>query len=340
MTSVKQHLISLSIEQPVIQQYPEQSVAAYRRHLSSSEQLVTPYEKVRAGFVALALERNRRATPFVDQARVLKASASKVSRPTQLLNLPDIRTALLAAAGISDKAAGHMKEQDKTEAIQVLIGEFLEPAGADFVEELVYRFLLTRGDTLGGSMRNVGGGLAARKFTRALLAILTLAGIPYHWFHNSAKTWIPMTENDAGIELNLRGLSWSSRGQDRTLFYNMNVPLFKKNVDVCLLNCSNREFSSITKNPPSYIALGELKGGIDPAGADEHWKTANSALGRIRTAFSAQGLSPHTFFLGVAIAKNMADEIWSQLEDGTLTNAANATNEVQTDSLCQWLCNL
>ena len=31
--------------------------------------------------------------------------------------------------------------------------------------------------------------------------------------------------------------------------------------------------------------FGELKGGIDPAGADEHWKTGNSALVRIRKAF-------------------------------------------------------
>ena len=81
-----------------------------------------------------------------------------------------------------------MNESDKTEAIQGLIKGFLEPVGSDFVEELVYQFLLTRGDTLGGSMRNVGGALATRKFTRTLLAILTLAGIPYHWFHSSAKT--------------------------------------------------------------------------------------------------------------------------------------------------------
>ncbi len=26
------------------------------------------------------------------------------------------------------------------------------------------------------------------------------------------------------------------------------------------------------------LMLGELKGGIDPAGADEHWKTANTVL--------------------------------------------------------------
>ena len=63
-------------------------------------------------------------------------------------------------------------------------------------------------------MRNVGGALATRKFTRTLLAILTLAGIPYHWFHSSAKTWIQMTEDDAGIELNFRGLSWSTGGQN------------------------------------------------------------------------------------------------------------------------------
>ena len=63
---------------------------------------------------------------------------------------------LITASGLSDKAVVHLTDQDKTEAIQGLIENFLEPAGAKFVEELVYRFLLTRGDALGGSMRNVG----------------------------------------------------------------------------------------------------------------------------------------------------------------------------------------
>jgi len=59
----------------------------------------------------------------------------------------------------------------------------------------------------------------------------------------------------------------------------------------------------------SYIAMGELKGGIDPAGADEHWKTARAALDRIRKAFSKVEVSPHNFFVGAAIAKRMAQEI-------------------------------
>lgn len=45
-----------------------------------------------------------------------------------------------------------------------------------------------------------------------------------------------------------------------------------------------------------FLALGELKGGIDPAGADEHWKTARTAIMRISDAFKREGVSPKTFF--------------------------------------------
>jgi type II restriction enzyme len=314
---------------------------SYLNHLTNNIDLVTPYEKTRAGFVALAIERNRRATPFIDQARVLKTIANQALTPSDLINIVEIQPALLAAAGVSDKAAGHLLNQDKIEAIQGLIKEFLEPAGSDFVEELIYRFLLTRGDTLGGSMRNVGGVLAQRKLTRAIIATLSLAGISYHWLHSTAKTWIPMTAQDAGIELNLRGLSWSSGGKDRTILYNLTVPLVRSNIDVCVFNCDYQQISPATyKIPNLYIALGEIKGGIDPAGADEHWKTARTALHRIWTAFSQVGLSPHTFFIGAAIEKRMAEEIWNSLENGTLSNAANLTNDTQVDSLCHWLINL
>lgn len=113
----------------------------YLQHLTSSNDLVTPYEAVRAGFVALALEKNRRATPFVAQARALKVSAAKAKTPAELVHIEEIQQALLTAAGVSDKAARHLQPQDKAEAVQGLIQNFLEPAGTNFVEELVYRFL-------------------------------------------------------------------------------------------------------------------------------------------------------------------------------------------------------
>ena len=162
----------------------------YRRHLKSSSDLVTTYEETRAGFVALALERSRRATPMVEEARALQARASQATSPASLLRIKGISIALLTAAGVSGKAAGHMLPEDKTDAIKGLIKNFLEPAGDDFVEELVFRFLLTRGDTLGGSMRNLGGALAQRKFTRSLIAALTVDGVPYLWLHSSSGKWI------------------------------------------------------------------------------------------------------------------------------------------------------
>jgi hypothetical protein len=316
-------------------------VKPYLQHLTSSDDLVTPYEAVRAGFVTLALEKNRRATPFVAQARALKASASKVNTPAELVNIAEIQSALLTAAGVSDKAAGHLQSQDKLEAIKGLIKNFLEPAGANFVEELVFRFLLTRGDTLGGSMRNIGGVLAQRKLTRALISTLVVAGKSYQWLHSATNTWAQMSNDDADIELHLRGLSWQKDEQSRTLIYNLTIPMVRNNVDLCLFDCSPNLLSpSIYNSPERYIALGELKGGIDPAGADEHWKTARTALNRIQEAFSHFGLKPHTFFIGAAIEKKMASEIWSQLEVGILENAANLTDDNQIASVSGWLCSL
>lgn len=315
----------------------------YLQHLSSADDLVTTYEATRSGFIALALEKNRRATPFVAQARALRLAASTAKTPAQLLSIEGIQSSLLTAAGVSDKAREHLQPQDRVEAIEGLITNFLDPAGADFVEELVFRFLLTRGDTLGGSMRNVGGVLAQRKLSRAIISTLRIAGKPYQWLHSATKTWAQMNEDDSDIELYLRGLNWMKGKKQRTLIYNLTVPLVKNNIDLCLLNCSPVELvanPSLFSLPESYLALGELKGGIDPAGADEHWKTARTALIRIQEAFAKYGFKPHTFFVGAAIEKKMASEIWGQLETGLLENVANLTDDNQVTSVARWFCNL
>jgi len=313
----------------------------YLQHLKSGKSLETTYEAVRAGFVALALEKNRRATPFVAQARALKIAASKARSPRDLLNIPDIQPALLTAAGVSDKATNHLQDSDKREAVDGLIKNFLEPAGINFVEELVFRFLLTRGDTLGGSMRNIGGFMAQKKLTRAIIAYLKLAGYQCQWLHGETNTWAELPEDDADVELSLRGLCWDTGKGPRTLLYNVTVPLFRNNVDLSLFNCSAEDLTcEVIKTSSAYIALGELKGGIDPAGADEHWKTARTALNRIHEAFSKRKLKPHTFFIGAAIETKMAAEIWQMLKRGSLENAANLTDEDQLTSVSEWLCTL
>jgi hypothetical protein len=51
-------------------------MCSYRNHIQSSDDLVTTYEATRAGFVALALEKNRRATPYVAEAKALQEAAA------------------------------------------------------------------------------------------------------------------------------------------------------------------------------------------------------------------------------------------------------------------------
>ncbi len=283
----------------------------YLFHLKSAADLETTNEGVRAGFAALALEKNRRATPYVEQARALKCAASQAKHPVELLEIPAIQSALVPVSGVN------------------------------FIEELVFRFLLTRGDTLGGSMRNIGGFMAQKKLTWAVIAYLRLTGHQCQWLHNKTNTWAELPEQDADVELSLRGLCWHTGKGPRTLLYNVTVPLFRNNVDLSLFQCAARDMTrEIIKTPSAYIALGELKGGIDPAGADEHWKTARSALNRIHEAFAKRKLKPHTFFIGAAIEAKMATEIWEMLARGNLENAANLTDENQIASVTAWLCSL
>lgn len=268
---------------------------------------------------------------------MLHAVARRANQPADLARLAEIRPALLTAAGVSDKAARHLTTEDKTEAIQGLIANFLEPAGPHFVDELVYRFLVVRGDALGGMMRNAVGLLARRRFTRATLAALQVAGYDYDWLHLGNRSWVSGTGADPDIEQYVGAIHWNRRSVDRILIYNVRVPLVRKNIDLSLVNSRMQVMDEALRNPNAYLALGELKGGFDPAGADEHWKTANTALSRIRGSFAGAGCHPATFFVGAAIVNSMAAEIWEQLETGQLTNAANLTDGAQLASLCSWL---
>jgi hypothetical protein len=318
-----------------------QSVPPYRNHLQGSDDLVTTYEATRAGFIALVLEKNRLATPYVAEARALQEAVSKAKTPADVRTIEGIETGLLAAAGLSDKSLVHLSEEDREEAIDRLVKDFLEPAGDKFVEELVFRFLLTRGDTLGGSIRNIGGVLAQQKFSSFIISELKTAGLRYKWQHATTRQWVDMRDDNAEIERSLRGISWEREHQSRTLIYNLKVPLIKSNIDICLFSLSPKELHEKGYGlAHSYIALGELKGGIDPAGADEHWKTARTALDRIRQGFAHTGHIPYTFFIGAAIEQRMAKEIWDQLEKGVLANAANLNDPDHLKSVARWLCAL
>jgi hypothetical protein len=309
-------------------------------HITKPEDLVTSYNETRAGFIAIALEKNRRATPYIEEARVLQHRIKKIDSPYKLLDILDIKNGLIAAAGFSDKAASHLGEDDRTAAIKEFIEKFLVPAGDTFKEELIFRFLLTKGDSLGGKMRNIGGALAQRKLCLSIISSLRLSNIDFYVRYDTSHQWISSKEIDDDTEIeNSKGLSWkTTKDKDRTLYFNITVPAVGNNIDMILLNKPSTEYFKTAISPcENYIALGELKGGIDPAGADEHWKTAKTALDRIKNAFTKDNFSPKLFFVGAAIENKMAVEIFNNLKSHYINNAANLTKPEHITALSDWL---
>lgn len=319
---------------------------AFNKYITRASDLVTSPEQTKAGFLSIALEKNRLGDPYVQSALAFKAMLKGAAKPEDFLADSRIRPFLLTASGLSDKSMNYLDEADRTKAIEELIENFLKPAGADYADEAIYRYLLIKGDAVGGSMRNRIGALGEEKLIRCILSCLSAQGIRYKWAENVKNKkyqWFDQPEGDAGIEKRTKALCWKNRkGQNRLLVFDMTLSAVKKNVDICLFDSdfSGLEKGAVASMPSKAIMLGELKGGIDPAGADEHWKTASTALERIRTKFQEAGYEVQTSFVGAAIEAAMAQEIFSQLESGTLANAANLTDENQLVEYCNWLISL
>ena len=309
--------------------------------IHSAQDLITSHEQPRAGFIEAAMAKNEKAKPYIVQARTLKSIAQTFKHPVELINQTKIYSALLTAAGLSDKACKHFEDEDKRIAIEELVDKFLEPAGENWVDELVYRFLLIKGDSLGGSMRNHVGAIAQRKLVRKILCVLSIQETPFILLKNKSKHWIEMRYESAfDIADKIKAITWKIDGKPKILFFNSKIPLVKNNVDICLYEGDNNAYDKgqIVKQNELAIMFGELKGGIDPAGADEHWKTGNSALERVRSAFSQFNIK--TSFIAAGIETKMANEIFDQLKTNTLSKAANITVDEQLTEYCQWLINL
>ena len=263
--------------------------------------------------------------------------------PDDLLEIKDVRSFLVAAAGLSEKSLAYLNEADQTMAIQELIDKFLKPAGKNYIDEATYRYLLIKGDAVGGTMRNKIGVLGQEKIIRAIFSTMSVRGLQCKKLSINSKVWSLVDLNAPAEETNVKALTWCNNSGSRVLALNSKIPTVNKNVDICLFSSDICEYEQghIVNRDDRALMFGELKGGIDPAGADEHWKTGNSALNRIRTSFAKAGYTNiRTSFIGAAIERAMAEEIYKQLQDGTLSNAANLTKMNQLVEYCNWLIEL
>lgn len=313
----------------------------FNRFIVNPQDLVTAHSQIRAGFLQIALEKNMLGDPYVKNALAFKTMAAGTLGANELLYKSSVRPFMLTAAGLSDKSMQYLSEEDQTAAIKELIEKFLIPAGDNYIDEAVYRYLLIKGDAVGGMMRNRIGALGQEKLIRTILSCMNVRGIFYEWMPNEKGSyiWRAKSENDAGIEKNIKAICWDCGQGERLLAFNLKIPVVGKNVDICLLEGTKKNYDKgkIVSHTDKIIMLGELKGGIDPAGADEHWKTARTSLDRIRTSFKNKGYTVYTSFIGAAIEKDMAVEIFEQLQAGMMANAANLTNNNQLVEYCNWL---
>ena len=292
------------------------------KHISQPDDLVTPHPRIREGFLRQALEKTRRVTPHVAEARRLSKALHSVERVEDLLQMPELGNHLVSAAGFSVEAEESFQACELDSAIKVPLEEVKSQSGNDFREEIVYRYLLTMGDALGGSMRNVTGAAAGVRFAEAIAAALRKKGIRHQIQRASSGK--------------IQRIGWPTR----SLLFDRKPKLIDKNIDCILLDTGStgKTEAQLLEARQSYIACGELKGGIDPAGADEHWKTATAALNRIRASFSTR--RPALFFLAAAIMPAMAKEIFRQLSNRDLSHAANLTDSNQLVDLADWLVGL
>lgn len=285
------------------------------KSVSSPEDLITSKESTIAGFEWQAEQKLIKAGEFDDRADRFLLSADEIKDIATIRNDPELFEFCIAACLISKKSLTHLPAKTQDDILAKLIN--LDRLGdSKYLRELERRYYLSSGDSLGGSMRNVVGQDAQNTLSTRIVERLYGNGQTPQVERNSSKTKI-------------KSITWGQR----SVVFDRKPEFIGNSVDIIVV----RNQSALTgqiEDPLDYSCCGELKGGIDPAGADEHWKTARSALGRIRGVFDEQGFEiPNLVFIGRAIEPAMASEIYGLLESNWLAGAANVNYQDQVDEV-------
>ncbi len=140
--------------------------------LSLVGRLITSHRAVCDGFLGQALEKTKRAQPFVDQVKRLRAILDSATDIDSLVAMPAVLIDLIAAAGFSDKAVSDLTADELAKALRLWLGLVCASHPNDWRDVVVFCYLLTRGDSLGGSMRNWTGEMAGRRLVAAIQAAL------------------------------------------------------------------------------------------------------------------------------------------------------------------------
>lgn len=292
------------------------------QHIKEAQDLVTSKEATTQGFIEQSREKIRLADFHIESAKKLESYLDPLPKIEDCLKDQKFLEHLLSAVGVSEKAMHYLQQDQQITIVSEALKTLQQRCPQEWKRELVLRFMLTKGDSLGGTSRNLTGSNAKAAFAKSIEDALKNRGVEYD---------TKLSKDNKVI----RAIIWDKR----KVLFDRNSSIVGKNIDLIMLNGTLDEDENILlTNKERFVACGEIKGGIDPAGADEHWKTANTALDRVRTSFGYN--RPVLFFAAAAIVQKMATEIVAQLRNNQLNFAANMTKQEQVKDLADWMINL
>jgi type II restriction enzyme len=288
--------------------------------ITKSNELITTEEEIKNGFKWQAETKMKLIKSFSNNFDLFVKDAIH-KELNELILKKEYYDVLTSICGFSQKSRSHLGKEFIIDTIKTSIDLDRLKKDITYIEELKISYFLTCGESLGGTMRNIVGQFAQNKLSQKIIDRLTDNRISYIVTKNKKQ--------------NIIKLEWDNY----CLFFNKKPKFINKSIDFILLKDLDKNFD--IEKPELYLSCGELKGGIDPAGADEHWKTANFALDRIRKSFNEKNLIvPDLFFIGSAIETSMAKEIFEQIKNGKLKYVANLNKEEQVIELIDVLLEL
>jgi hypothetical protein len=107
--------------------------------IASAADLVTTHEAIREGFLKQALAKTNQAAPFIEEAELLSAGLSVVENPDTLdkIEIKNLRNALIAASGFSDKARSRLTEPELNAALHEVLKLIIQSEPQNWRQEIV-----------------------------------------------------------------------------------------------------------------------------------------------------------------------------------------------------------
>lgn len=284
-----------------------------------SNELITKDKVVSKGVIWQARKKQMLTEEIFKNASEAKRRIKKMNSFNEIIQDPLTFDFILSACMLSKKSILHFTRDGLLSYISKNI-EFSKLKEQNYLNELERYYLMTSGESIGGKLRNIIGQKGNEIFLDYILKFLTENNIQY--------TVIKKNDNYQSIETN-----------DVVFLFNKKPKFIGKSVDFILLK-KNTDGKYNIEDPNSYISIGELKSGIDPAGADEHWKTAATAIFRIHKCFESLNIkTPEVFFIGGAISRHMADEIINMINKRKISAAANLNYQNQMNEIIKNIFN-